>query len=65
MRRITIASVFAALTLSFTAAPTLAQDDQLIPPRRMGMVQNIDLPGNDLRQLFGISIDFLSAQLPC
>lgn len=57
MRRITIASVFAALTLSFTAAPTLAQDDQLIPPRRMGMVQNIDLPGNDLRQLFGISID--------
>lgn len=57
MRVFPIFALFSALALSLSAPQAMAQDDPLIPPKRMAITQDVDLPGNDLRQIFDIGMD--------
>ncbi|MFV0300297.1 MAG: MG2 domain-containing protein, partial [Paracoccus sp. (in: a-proteobacteria)] len=54
MRRFTISLLLAAL---LAAPAALAQEGPLIPPRRMAITQDIDLPGHDLRQVFDVGME--------
>ncbi len=57
MRRFTISLLAAALISAVAVPAALAQDHPLIPPKRMAVTQDVDLPGNDLRQVFDVSMD--------
>ena len=57
MRRFTISLILSALISTFAAPAVLAQDHPLIPPKRMAVTQDVDLPGQDLRQVFDVSMD--------
>lgn len=57
MHRFTIALIFSALLSPFAASTALSQDHPLIPPKRMAITQDVDLPGGDLRQVFDVSMD--------
>lgn len=46
------------LTVSLVfCGPALAQDDPLVPPKRTVLMQDMDLPGGDIAQIFGTTLE--------
>ena len=40
-----------------TATPLVAQDGPLVPPKRLIMSQNVDLPGGDIASAFDTTLE--------
>jgi hypothetical protein len=57
MRRLFLAATIAAVALGATPSPSAAQDQTLIPPKRVVLTPDIDLVGSDLQQIFDTTLD--------